>query len=112
LESGLQLKKDPAKFTSPETHEGREYWNKLYKKTEEIFSSNNIIIPALTRPWIAPDEIIISETTDSAYICKAALKVMLEQDYFKGSTVYDFKDNRLKELNERSSQLIRGIMPA
>ena len=78
LEADLQLKKDTARFTSPETPEGREYWDKLYKKAEEIFGSSNITIPTLTRPWIVPDEIIISETLDSAYIYKATLKVMLE----------------------------------
>jgi len=110
LETDLQLKKDTAKFTSPETSEGREYWDKLYKKAEEIFGSSSITIPTLTRPWIVPDEIIISETPDSGYIYKATLKVMLEQDYLKGSAVYSFKDERLKELNEYSSQLIREII--
>ncbi|MEK6727566.1 MAG: hypothetical protein AABY28_02685, partial [Candidatus Omnitrophota bacterium] len=37
LEADLQLKKDVAKFTSPETAEGREYWNKLYQKAGELF---------------------------------------------------------------------------
>jgi len=110
LESDLQLKKDTAKFTSPETPEGKEYWDKLYKKAGEIFGSENITIPTLTRPWIVPDEIIIRETVDSAYIYKATLKVMLEQDYLKDSAVYNFKDDRLKELNEYSSQLIREII--
>src|SRR3989338_5747272 len=110
LETDLQLKKDTAKFTSPETPEGREYWDKLYQKAGEIFGSQNITIPTLTRPWIVPDEIIIRETADSAYIYKATLKVMLEQDYLKDSAVYNFKDDRLKELNEYSSQLIREII--
>lgn len=35
---------------------------------------------------------------------------MLEQDYLKNSAAYNFKDNRLKELNEYSSQLIREII--
>ena len=110
LESDLQLKKDTARFTSPETPEGKEYWDKLYQKAGEIFGSQNITIPTLTRPWIVPDEIIIRETADSAYIYKATLKVMLEQDYLKDSAVYNFKDDRLKELNEYSSQLIREII--
>ena len=115
LESDLQLKKDTARFTSPETPEGKKYWDKLYQKAGEIFSSENITIPTLTRPWIVPDEIIIRETQDSAYIYKATLKVMLEQDYlrdspFRGQSLYSFKDERLKELNEYSSQLIRELI--
>ncbi|MFH0738927.1 MAG: HEAT repeat domain-containing protein [Candidatus Omnitrophota bacterium] len=110
LESDLQLKKDTAKATSPETPEGREYWDKLYSKAGELFGSENITIPTLTRPWIVPDEIIIRETTDSAYIYKATLRVMLEQDYLKNDTAYNFKDERLKQLNEYSSQLIRELI--
>jgi len=115
LETDLQLKKDTAQMTSPQTPEGREYWNKLYQKAGELFGNENINIPTLTRPWIVPDEIIIRETIDSAYIYKATLKVMLEQDYLKseGKGVevnYTFKDERLKALNEYSSQLIRELI--
>ncbi len=78
LEADVQLKKDTALATSPETPEGRDYWNKLYKKAGELLGNENITIPTLTRPWIVPDETIIRETKDNAYIYKATLKVMLE----------------------------------
>jgi hypothetical protein len=113
LEADLQLKKDTARFTSPQTPEGRAYWDKLYKKAGELFGSENVTIPTLTRPWIVPGEIIIRETQDSAYIYKASLKVMLESDYLKSSnnplssSDYTFKDPRLKALNEYSAEIIR-----
>jgi len=112
LEADLQLKKDTARLTSPETPEGREYWDKLYKKAGELFGTENITIPTLTRPWIVPGDIIIRETEGSAFVYKASLKVMLEQDHLKDSAVYNFKDERLKQLNEYSSQVIREtILP-
>jgi|GEM_PF-3927692 len=112
LEADLQLKKDLAQFTSPETAEGRWYWNKLYEKAGQIFGGQNITIPTLTRPWIVPGEVIIRENANSAYVYKATLKVMLEQDHLRdsplrGQSLYSFKDPRLKELNDYSSQLIR-----
>ena len=110
LEADLQLKKDTASFTSPQTPEGRLYWDKLYKKAGELFGTENITIPTITRPWIVPGEIILRQGEDSAYIFKANMKVMLEQDHLKGSQVYDFKDPRMKELNEYSSQLIRELI--
>ncbi len=45
LEADLQLKKDTAQATSPQTPEGKEYWDKLYKKAGELFGSENINIP-------------------------------------------------------------------
>jgi len=110
LEADIQLKKDTASFTSPQTPEGKEYWSKLYQKAGEIFGNQNITIPTLTRPWIVPGEIIIRESKDSAYVYKATLNVMLEQDYLKNSSVYSFKDARSKQLNDYSSQLIRELI--
>ncbi|MCX5704228.1 MAG: hypothetical protein NT066_07055, partial [Candidatus Omnitrophica bacterium] len=110
LEADLQLKKDTARFTSPQTPEGKLYWDKLYQKAGELFGSENITIPTLTRPWIVPGEVIIRESQDSAYVYKASLKVMLEQDHLKGSANYNFTDPRLKALNEYSSQLIREFI--
>ena len=110
LETDLQLKRDTANFTSPQTIEGKEYWNRLYKKAEELYGTDNVTIPTLTRPWIVPNEIIVRETKDSAYVYKATLKVMLEQDYLKDSVAYSFKDERSKALNEYSSQLIRELV--
>ena len=112
LEADLQLKKDTAAFTSPQTPEGKKYWDSLYKKAGELFGSENITIPTLTRPWIVPGEIIIRETQENAYVYKATLKVMLEQDYLKGSATYNFSDERSKQLNEYASELIRkAIIP-
>jgi len=107
LEADLQLKKDTAAFTSPQTIEGKKYWDSLYKKAGKLFGSENITIPTLTRPWIVPGEIIIRETQENAYVYKATLKVMLEQDYLKESATYNFSDERSKQLNEYASELIR-----
>lgn len=117
LEADLQLKKDTSLATHPQTPEGKEYWRRLYQKAEELFGSENITIPTLTRPWIVPGEIIIRETPTSAYIYKATLKVMLEEDYlksqdsgFKSQVEYSFKDPRLKLLNEYSTQLFKELI--
>jgi len=119
LEADLELKKDTANLTNPQTKEGKAYWARLYKKAEELFGLDNITIPTLTRPWIVPAEIIIRESKNNAYIYKATLKVMLESDYLKGishqlssfgKTDYSFKDPRLKVLNEYSSELIKELI--
>jgi len=110
LEADLQLKKDTAQLTSPQAPEGKQYWQMLYKKAYEVYGSENVDIPTLTRPWIVPDEVIIRQAKDSAYIYKATLKVMLEDDFLKGSKTYNFTDPRAKALNEYSSQLIRELI--
>ncbi|MBI4981821.1 MAG: hypothetical protein HZC15_01540 [Candidatus Omnitrophica bacterium] len=117
LETDLELKKDTARLTSPQTPEGKLYWDKLYKKAEELFGSDQINIPTLTRPWIVPNEVIVRQSNDSVYIYKATMKVMLEEDYLKQqsqnqivSNDYSFSDPRLKELNKYSTQLVKDLI--
>jgi hypothetical protein len=110
LEADVNLKKDTAQLTSPATAQGQEYWGKLNKKAAELFGTSNIDIPTIARPWIVPDEIIMRETESGAYVYKATLKVMLEQDYLRGSDTYNFKDERLKQLNEYAAELMRKII--
>lgn len=110
LESDLKMKKDMAMFTSPDTREGRQYWDALYKKAEQIYGPEDITIPTLTRPWIVPGEIILGQSKDGVYIYKAALKVMLEQDYLKDSVFFSFEDERARQMNDFSSSLIRKLV--
>ena len=130
LEADLKLKQDTALFTSPKTPQGKEYWDRLYQRAGELFGTENITIPTLTRPWIVPGEIILRESGDAtgakgtsqgAYIYKANLKVMLEDDYLTQTSKqdpnyqpltsnYNFSDPRLKELNQYSTQLIRELI--
>ncbi|HQJ15355.1 MAG TPA: PEP-utilizing enzyme [Candidatus Omnitrophota bacterium] len=112
LEADLQLKKDMAARTSPDTKEGKAYWNRLYAKAEELFGQSDLEIPTVTRPWIVPGEIIMAQSQDSAYVYKATLRVMLEQDYLKDAPQFNPNDARFKELNEYSSRIIREeILP-
>lgn len=110
LEADLQLKKDLAKFTDPLTAEGKQYWDRLYARAEQLYGSGDIEIPTVTRPWIVPGEIILGESRDTAYVYKATLNVMLEQDYLKDSVRFSFDDERGREMNEYSSQLVRELI--
>jgi len=112
LSADLQLKKDMAMSTSPDSAKGKAYWNRLYAKAEQVYGQADAEIPTITRPWIVPGEVIIKETPTGAYIYKATLNVMLEQDYLKDSPFYSFTDPKQKEMNAYSSELIRKeILP-
>jgi hypothetical protein len=110
LEADLQLKKDLARFTSPDTQEGKRYWDALYLKAENVFGGEDVEIPTLTRPWIVPGEIIVAAAPDRMYIYKATLNVMLEQDHLKDASFYNFSDPRIREMNAYSSELIRSMI--
>ncbi|HOW43208.1 MAG TPA: hypothetical protein P5110_01130 [Candidatus Omnitrophota bacterium] len=110
LEADVQLKKDLASLTHPDTPTGRQYWNKLYARAEEMFGRTDLVVPTVTRPWIVPGQIIVGESPAGAYIYKAQLKVMLESDYLKDPAFAAPSDARLKALNDYSSSLIRKLI--
>jgi len=120
LEADLQLKKDLAQFTAPATPAGKMYWKKLYARAESLFGQEDVTIPTMTRPWIIPGEIIIKQQGTSAYVYKATMRVMLEQDYISSrdgaqtpaalATAAAIADPRMKELNAYSTQLIKDLV--
>lgn len=111
LEADLQLKKDLARFTAPNSPEGKKYWEQLYARAEILFGGEEMVIPSMTRPWIVPQEILLTQTASGAHIFKATLQVKLEQDWLKAGDGRN-EDPRLTELNEFSSELIRReILP-
>jgi len=120
LAADVQLKKDLARFTSPDTREGREYWNKLYARATELFGAQgNVTIPTVARPWIVPGEIILKQTLQGAYVHKAVMKVCLEQDWIKAQTATNGlpeqgvavpADARFQTLNAYSAQLLRALI--
>jgi len=113
LEADLNLKKDLAMLTSPDTVLGREYWQRLYQRSSELFAGQDTQIPTVTRPWIVPGEIIVGLSGDFAYVYKATLKVMLEKDYLKHVDWQSSGDPKVEALNEYSASLVRQlILPA
>ncbi len=120
LEADVQLKRDLASMTSPDTAEGRQYWDRLYSKAAELYGDEDIEIPTLMRPWIVPGEIVVGESPDGVYVYKATLAVMLEQDYLRTRTALKYPgtsafaigsdDHRFNALNEYSSRLIKELI--
>ncbi len=111
LEADLELKKDLARATFPASASGKEYWEKIYNKIEEVygygFENNPVAIN--TRIWITPGEVIICQDQNSAYVYKAGLKVSTETAYF-GNQNTQSKDERLKVINQYSSQLMQELI--
>ncbi len=120
LEADVQLKKETAAATSPDTPVGKRYWEQLYRKAEELYGTQAFSLPTLCRPWIVADEVIVRESASQAYVYKATLKVMLEEDYLRDTShlspdtgvmrQYAFGDERAQELNAFSAQLMRELI--
>ena len=82
------LKQMAASLTYPETEAGRKYWgeiNNVGARSPRPGRGNPAPTNSFNKIWIMPGKIHIYEEEGKAYIDKAQLKVMMEEDYVASS---------------------------
>ena len=72
------LKQITSSLMYPESGLGKVFWDKVYAKAFKEFGSTNIPVNTFNKVWIIPDEAVVYESGNTAYILKSHLKVMLE----------------------------------
>ncbi len=75
------LKQLTASLIYPEDNLGKKFWDKVYTKAQQQYGTTNIPVNTFNKVWIVPDDALIYEKGNTAYVVKNHLKVMLEQDY-------------------------------
>ena len=75
------LKQLTASLIYPEKDLGKEFWNRVYAKAQAKFGTTNIPVNTFNKVWILPDQAQVFENVNAAYVTKATLKVMLDEDY-------------------------------
>ena len=109
LAADLQLKKDIGILTNPKTSQiGKEFWQRLYQKAEELMPGCRIKIPSRTRLWIISDKAVIFEEDNKAYIVEASLRVLQESKYLSGKT--EIQDEIQKEFQDYASGLMQELV--
>lgn len=98
------LKQLTASLIYPEKDLGKEFWAKVYTKAQQKFGTTNIQVNTFNKVWILPDQAQIFETGMGAYVTKATLKVMLDEDYLAKKKHQEIQSASI------SSQIIRQIV--
>ncbi|MCP4653579.1 MAG: hypothetical protein GY858_09410 [Candidatus Omnitrophica bacterium] len=75
------LKQLVSSLTYPESSLGKQFWDRIYARTQELYGTINIPINTFNKVWIFPESATIHQDKNKAFITKAKLKVMLEEDY-------------------------------
>ncbi len=75
------LKQITASLIYPEDSLGKKFWNKVYSQAQQQFGTTDIPVNTFNKVWIVPDDALIYEKGNTAYVVKNHLKVMLEEDY-------------------------------
>ncbi|MCA9393798.1 MAG: methyltransferase domain-containing protein [Candidatus Omnitrophica bacterium] len=113
------LKQLTATLMYPEKELGHNFWDRIYKQAQARFGTTDIPVNTFNKVWIIPEEAVIYEQGNAAYIVNTRLKVMLEEDYIaldknlaqRTQAVPAEKDE--SEVNSLASEVIREvILPA
>ncbi len=81
LSQDYLLKQITASLIYPEEGLGQKFWNRVYEEAAKKFGTTNIPVNTFNKVWIVPDNAVIYEKGNTAYVLKNHLKVMLEEDY-------------------------------
>ncbi len=112
------LKQLTASLVYPEDELGKQFWEEVYAKAYAQYGTQEIPINTFNKVWIIPDQAIVYEQGEYAFVAQSHLKVLLEQDYLtltKNLGVKEIGTNRLEtgdvqQLSDLSSQIVREIV--
>jgi len=75
------LKQITASLIYPEDNLGKKFWDRVYTQAQKQYGTTNIPVNTFNKVWILPDDALIYEKGNTAYVLKNHLRVMLEEDY-------------------------------
>ena len=81
LAQDYMLKQITASLIYPDDSLGKKFWEKVYAKAQQQFGTTNIPVNTFNKVWILPDDAVIYEKGNTAYVLRNHLRVMLEEDY-------------------------------
>ena len=81
LSQDYLLKQITSSLMYPESGLGKNFWDKVYERAYQEFGNANVPVNTFNKVWIVPDEALVYESGNTAYVVKSHLKVMLEEDY-------------------------------
>ncbi len=81
LSQDYLLKQITSSLMYPESGMGKDFWDKVYERAFKEYGTTDIPVNTFNKVWIVPDEAVVYESGNTAYVLKSHLKVMLEEDY-------------------------------
>jgi len=110
LAQDYMLKQITASLIYPEDNLGKEFWAKVYAQAQRQYGTSNVPVNTFNKVWILPDDALIYEKGNTAYVLKNHLRVMLEEDYLslqKHSGIESAPTNRTHTI---ASKIVKEIV--
>ena len=87
------LKQITSTLIYPQGGLGKKFWDTIYERAWKEYGTTQVPINTFNKVWIVPDDALIYEKGNVAYILKHHLKVMLEEDYLSLQKHSDINEN-------------------
>jgi len=101
------LKQITASLIDPQDSLGKKFWDKVYKEAQKQYGTTNIPVNTFNKVWILPDDALIYEKGNAAYVMKNHLRVMLQEDYL---ALQKRGHINVSPFGALSSQMIRSVV--
>ncbi|MBF0330393.1 MAG: hypothetical protein HQL17_00520 [Candidatus Omnitrophica bacterium] len=75
------LKQMSSSMTDPAQSLGKDFWDRVYARASAEFGGQEIPVETFNKIWIIPQDVLIYESGNSAFVVRRHMKVMLESDY-------------------------------
>ena len=110
LEQDYLLKQIMASLSYPENDLGKQFWQKVYRKSYELYGTTEIPINTFNKVWITPKFAHVYVQGNAAFVVNSQLDVMLEADY--KAWVHHLKNNNtgLSQNAGAYSQVFREVI--
>src|ERR1019366_2106957 len=100
-----------ASLIYPERDLGKEFWSRVYAKAQQQFGTTNVPVNTFNKVWILPDQAQVFEHGSAAYVTKATLKVMLDEDYLSLTRHSErSEESQQNKSHSIASQIVRQII--
>ncbi|MCK5180006.1 MAG: hypothetical protein KAR32_10790, partial [Candidatus Omnitrophica bacterium] len=103
------LKQLTASLMYPENELGKKFWDRVYKKANDLYGTTEIPMNTFNKIWIVPDQALVFEKDSSAYVIDSHLKVMLEEDYVALRSNLENTKFSMDQVLEEDAEVISGI---
>ncbi len=118
LAEDYMLKQLTSSLMHPEKKLGAEFWNRVYARAMDLYGTTNIPLNTFNKIWIVPDDALVYETGQNAFVVKSHLKVMLEEDYLllkenlgkKKFGTDKLPEKQVAKINEVSSKVVKEVL--
>jgi hypothetical protein len=110
LAQDYMLKQITASLIHPRDNLGQKFWDKVYASARRQFGTSELPVNTFNKVWIVPDDALIFEKGNMAYVVTNHLKVLLEEDYLSLAKHGGMQPGAVNDAHGLSSRLVREII--